>query len=77
MLLGADWRVQEREINPVLVQDVNVVFKNEKRYKFASDKDAEAIRGDIRRILDKFVDQYFNELSRTGYAVDVIYNNIL
>ncbi len=53
------------------------MFKNEKRYKFASDKDAEAIRGDIRRILDKFVDQYFNELSRTGYAVDVTYNNIL
>lgn len=43
--------------NPLLY-----AFKNEKRYEFSSDEDADAIRGDIRRILDKFVDQYFSSI---------------
>ena len=43
--------------NPLLY-----ALKNERGYRFASDEDADAIRGDIRRILDKFVDQYFSSI---------------
>lgn len=40
--------------NPLLY-----AFKNEKGYRFDSDKDEKSIRKDIHVILEKFVDQYF------------------
>jgi len=40
--------------NPLLY-----AFKNEKGFRFDSDKDMESIKKDIHTILEKFVDQYF------------------
>lgn len=67
-------------VQPVVGTDGNPLlyaFKNEKGFKFNSKRDAELIKRDIRLVLDKFVNQYFNSIDGNVATVVIPSGNSL